>query len=162
MQSEPSSRLVPILRRVLPGIAAAYILVYLAVALLRLRYPFQLEWIESGSLDQVRRILSGRKLYARPSLGFVSFIYTPVYFYVSAAAARVLGDGFLPLRLVSLAASLGCMGLPSRWCAVRRAMASQGCSPPVCSQPRSGCAAPGSTSAGSTRSSFSSCCRPSR
>src|SRR5204863_5796856 len=33
--------------------------------------------------------------------------YGPIYFYIAAAFAKVLGDSYLPLRLVSLLASLG-------------------------------------------------------
>ena len=63
-------------------------------------------------------ILSGRPLYVEPSLEFTPFIYTPLYFYVAAAVSKVLGVGFLPLRLVSFVASLGCLWLIGRF--VRR------------------------------------------
>lgn len=88
--------------------AISYFIVFIIVALCRIRYPFELEWLEGGALDQVRRILSGQKLYVAPSLEFVPFIYTPLYFYLSAAVSKVSGIGFTPLRLVSLAASLSC------------------------------------------------------
>jgi hypothetical protein len=83
--------------------------VYIAVA--RIGYPFSLEWLEGGSFAQVQRILSGQLLYARPSLEYAAMIYPPFYYYVAAAAARLLGFSFLPLRLVSIASSLGCMVL---------------------------------------------------
>ena len=38
-------------------------------------------------------------------------VYTPAYYYVSALVARVVGPGFLPLRLVSLASSLTSIGV---------------------------------------------------
>src|SRR5438132_2218404 len=82
-----------------------------AVAIKRLSYPFDLEWMEGGGVAHVQRVLDGRGLYPRPSLDFVPFIYTPLYWYVSAAAAWVLGTGYAPLRLVSLASSLGCFAL---------------------------------------------------
>jgi len=84
---------------------------YLAVALLRLRYPFELEWMEGGAVDHVARILDGRQLYLAPSIDFVPFVYPPLYFYLSAALAKAIGLGFLPLRLVSLASSLACLAL---------------------------------------------------
>jgi 4-amino-4-deoxy-L-arabinose transferase-like glycosyltransferase len=34
-------------------------------------------------------------------------IYGPVYFYLSVAAAALIGDSYAPMRLVSLLASLG-------------------------------------------------------
>jgi len=93
----------------LPIIGASfYLLMYLVIALTRLSYPFELEWMEGGSVVQVQRILDGQSLYVAPSLSFVPFIYTPLYFYVSSLFAHVTGNGFLPLRLVSLLSSLGC------------------------------------------------------
>jgi 4-amino-4-deoxy-L-arabinose transferase-like glycosyltransferase len=98
-----------LLRLALLAAAASFLASYLMVALLRLRYPFELEWMEGGAVDHVKWILSGRPLYGPPSLDFVPYIYTPLYFYLSALVAEVTGLGFFPLRLVSFAASLGCL-----------------------------------------------------
>jgi hypothetical protein len=87
-------------------LAAAHLATVLAVASARLLHPFELEWLEGGSLDHVRRVLDGRSLYGPPSLEFTPFMYTPLYYYASAAAARVLGLGLPALRVVSLLASL--------------------------------------------------------
>ena len=74
-------------------------------------YPYELEWVEGGLADEVLAILRGQAPYARPSLHLVAFIYPPLYFYASAAVAALVGPGFLPLRLVSLAATLACFAL---------------------------------------------------
>ena len=84
----------------LAGLVA--IVAYLFVALSRLDYPFALEWLEGNSLVEVHRILAGQPLYPAPTAGYVPDGYPPLYFAVSAAAARVLG------RLVPAAAA----GLP--------------------------------------------------
>ncbi len=86
--------------------AAAAIAGFLIVSLSRIQYPFALEWMEGGSVDHVRRILSGQSIYVESTLDFVPFIYTPLYFYASAFIALLLGDGFLPLRLLSLLSTL--------------------------------------------------------
>jgi len=88
--------------------AVLYLIMYLAIALARIKYPFELEWMEGGMIDHVRRILSGEQLYVSPSLDFIPYIYTPLYYYFSAMAAKITGIGFFPLRLVSFIASLGC------------------------------------------------------
>lgn len=88
--------------------ALVYVVVYLVVALLRLTYPFELEWLEGAAWQQVMRLNLGQPVYVQPSLSFVPLIYPPLYFTVSAAFTAILGAGFLPLRLVSLLASLGC------------------------------------------------------
>lgn len=83
-----------------------YIGAYLWIALHRLTFPFDVEWMEGACVDHVVRILAGHGLYTRPTLEFIPFFYPPFYFYLSAALARVIGVGFLPLRLVSLLSSL--------------------------------------------------------
>jgi hypothetical protein len=87
---------------------------YLFVALSRLGYPFPVEWLESNSLVEVHRILSGRPLYPAPSVEYVPDGYPPLYFALSAAVARVLGVSYQTLRLVSLVSSLCCFALLAR------------------------------------------------
>src|SRR5690349_19541172 len=43
--------------------AASFLVTFVTVALLRLRYPFELEWIEGGLLDAMRRVRAGQGLY---------------------------------------------------------------------------------------------------
>jgi Dolichyl-phosphate-mannose-protein mannosyltransferase len=87
---------------------------YVAVALTRLTYPLVLEVLESNSLIEVHRILAGQPLYVAPSASYVPDGYPPLYFAVSAAAASVLGQSYLPLRLVSLVSSLVCFAVLGR------------------------------------------------
>ena len=91
--------------------AIAYFAVFLYITISRINYPFALEWMEGTSYVQVYRILSGRLLYVEPSLDYVPLIYPPLYYYLSALIAKLIGLSFLPLRLVSLLSTLGCMGL---------------------------------------------------
>ena len=58
--------------------------------------------------------LAGQPLYPAPTAGYVPDGYPPLYFAVAAAAARVLGQSYLPLRLVSLVAALACFALIAR------------------------------------------------
>ena len=108
MRSRTSSAAV--LTGTIAAVAAAYPLLYIVVALLRMAYPFELEWLEGGSLVQVQRILAGESLYARPSLSYVAFPYPPLFYYVAAAVAAAAGPGFHALRLVSFLASLLALG----------------------------------------------------
>ena len=94
------------------GLAA--IAAYLVIALFRLTYPFPLEYLESNSLVEVQRILTGHALYAPPAVGYVPDGYPPLYFATSAAAASALGLSYLPLRLVSLLSSLACFAVLAR------------------------------------------------
>jgi hypothetical protein len=100
-----------LLDRAVIVVAAFYVLLYAAVALLRMGYPFEIEWMEGGVLTEVQRVLQGRPLYVAPTLGYIPFDYTPLYLWVAALPARVMGPGFTALRLTSFAASLGCFAL---------------------------------------------------
>jgi hypothetical protein len=94
-------------------VSASAILVglYVLTAVQRMRYPFELEWMEGGSLEHVKRVLDGKPIYAAPSLEFSAFLYCPLYYYVSAPLCAVMGLGLFPLRLVSFLASLGTLAL---------------------------------------------------
>ncbi len=80
----------------------------------RMGYPYALEWLEGSSLAEVDRLLTGRPLYASPTVDYVPAPYPPLYFAASAAVAGVLGVSYLPLRLVSLVATLGCFVVLAR------------------------------------------------
>jgi 4-amino-4-deoxy-L-arabinose transferase-like glycosyltransferase len=108
MKTDTSDQAAKFFRYLLLSVAIYFIAVYLILAFLRIRYPFELEWMEGAYVDHVVRILSGEKLYVSPSLEFIPFIYTPLYFYVSAAVSSIIGVGLLPLRLISLISSFGC------------------------------------------------------
>ena len=101
-------------RRAAALLGLAVIAVYLGIALSRLTYPFTIEWLESNSLVEVHRILTGQQLYPAPAVGYVPDGYPPLYFEVSAAVAAVLGPSYLSLRLVSLVSSLACFVLLGR------------------------------------------------
>jgi len=94
--------------------AAWYIAAFVVAALFRLSYPFPLEVTESPALRGVERVLRGEPLYVAPTLQHVPYIYGPVYFYVSALVALLTGPSYLPMRLVSLVASIGSLTLLGR------------------------------------------------
>jgi hypothetical protein len=98
--------------------SAAAILAYLWVAVHRVGYPYELDWMEGGSVELAARVATGHSLYAAPSLGFVGWTYTPLYYILSAGVSALTGIGFVPLRLVSLLASMATMGLLG-WVVVR-------------------------------------------
>jgi hypothetical protein len=96
---------------VLEGLALAlgawYLVTYFVLAFVRLRYPFELEWMEGAVVDQVRHVAEGHRLYVAPSIHFIPFQYPPLFFYLGALVTKVTGGGFLPLRLISILASIG-------------------------------------------------------
>ncbi len=89
-------------------IAAVPVAIYLWVAGHRIGYPYELDWLEGGTVELVGRVMHGQSLYAAPNLRYAGFTYTPLFSYLSAAVAEITGLGFLPLRIVS-----GCFSLVS-------------------------------------------------
>jgi hypothetical protein len=81
----------------------------------RLFHPYELEWMEGAMVDHAARVGAGLDLYVPPAPEHVQFLYTPLFFYLGAALAVLCGDGFLPLRLVSLLATLACAFLVHDW-----------------------------------------------
>src|SRR2546422_5385105 len=102
------------LRYALAAAAGVYLAAYLFVALSRIAYPFELEWIEGALVDHVRHLVAGNSFYVRPSLEFTPFFYPPLYFQLGAALSHLTGVGFMPLRLISFVSSLGCFALVLR------------------------------------------------
>ncbi|HEV2309133.1 MAG TPA: hypothetical protein VGU73_01305, partial [Acidimicrobiia bacterium] len=90
--------------------AVGFVACYLAVALARFNYPYPLEWLEGGVLQHVQRVLHGQSLYGAPSIRFTPFLYTPLYYYLSAGAAWLFGLHLSTLRMVSIGASLVAFG----------------------------------------------------
>ncbi len=77
----------------------------------RIGYPYELQWLEGGSVELARRVSAGQPLYAAPTLDFTAWPYPPLYHWVSAALGQLTGQGFLPLRLVSLVSWVGALML---------------------------------------------------
>ena len=110
-QSESSVGPTRILRTLLLAAGSWYLLAFLAVALLRMGHPFELEWMEGSALAHMQRILAGQPLYHEPQLAHLPNMYTPLYYYLSSLVALVTGPTFVPLRLVSLLSTLGILAL---------------------------------------------------
>jgi hypothetical protein len=78
------------------------IVAFLYVALTRVSYPFELEWLESGIAEHVDRLVNGQSIYNAPSTDFVQLPYAPLYFALGAVASLVGGVHFWTLRVISL------------------------------------------------------------
>lgn len=91
---------------VLTGCTVVAVALFLLVALSRLSYPFAIEWLEGNTFLHVMRVLQGQPLYVAPNYDFITLIYTPLYYYISAPIAAVTGNIMMAMRLVSLLATL--------------------------------------------------------
>ena len=89
--------------------AGYYIVLFLYISFSRIAFPIAIDWVEGAVLVQVQHLLAGQNMYAEPDAAYTTLIYPPVYFYLSAALAKLFGIGLMPLRLTSLLATCGCM-----------------------------------------------------
>lgn len=79
-----------------------YSIVTLVVMLLRIQYPYQLEWMEGGEIEHIKRLLEGKKIYVEPSLDFIPYIYTPFFYYIGVFISIFFDPGLYSMRLVSV------------------------------------------------------------
>lgn len=100
-----------VLRHALLSVALFFFIELSLLVFFRIQYPYDLEWLEGAFVCHVRRVLSGQPIYIKPSLEFTPYIYPPFYFYVSALVSKFTGVGYFPLRLVTVAASIGCFAI---------------------------------------------------
>ncbi len=127
-----SARGVRAMRWLVVGLAGLLVVFFLAAAWKRLSYPFGFDWIEEGMLESVQQVRAGLPLYVPPDIHFTPYLYTPLFFWLSALASRLGGHGYEPLRAVSIASTLGCFAAVYAlvWGEVRRhwaAFAAVGC-----------------------------------
>jgi hypothetical protein len=87
--------------------SVVFIVTYLSIAYSTLNYPFQLEWMEGGVIETIARVRNGQPIYQEPSLEYVSYLYTPLYFWVSSLFSYVFGVDFFAARLVSFLSIIG-------------------------------------------------------
>lgn len=93
-------------RGLLAALAAVLMAITAYAVAIRIAYPFELEWMEGAMAVHVGRLLRGQPLYVEPTLAFVPFAYPPLYYYVCAPIALLTGEGFAPLRMISVAATM--------------------------------------------------------
>jgi len=96
--------------RSLPWLAVIAALVfsamYFLVAIPRIFYPYDLDFLEDSMLMQSLRIAGGQPVYAPPNADFVPHVYMPLYIWLGGWLFKITGPGFVPLRLMSLAATI--------------------------------------------------------
>ncbi len=87
-------------------IGAAFVVLVLALSIMRLLYPYEVEWMEGAMMDHVVRILEAKPIYTTPSIDFVAWLYPPLYYYAVALAMKIFGISFFAGRLVSIIATV--------------------------------------------------------
>jgi hypothetical protein len=79
---------------------------YLVLAIARVLYPYDLDFLEEAVLMQAWRVAQSQPVYVAPGADYTSLNYPPLYTWLGGLLLKLTGPGFLPLRLLSLAATL--------------------------------------------------------
>lgn len=88
---------------VLTSVAMVVLVVWVVVA--RTLHPVEVEWMTGAMRDAIARARDGQPLYAAPSTSFISFLYPPLYFWITGALARLMGV-IMAAKVVSLVATI--------------------------------------------------------
>src|SRR5882724_1886558 len=102
------SRRTPIVHYLLSILALANIAVLCVVVANHLRFPLNLEAMETTVLEHVARAMSGQPIYVEPTAQFAPLAYNPLYYYLCAFFAQFLGLSLTTLREVTLLGTAGC------------------------------------------------------
>lgn len=101
----------PVADALLVMTAGVFSAAFLVVAVARVLYPFDLDFIEDGMLLQALRFASREPVFVPPNAEFVPHVYMPLYTWLGGLLLQVSGVGFAPLRLLSLVAALSSAAL---------------------------------------------------
>ena len=93
------------------AVLAAFVATYLVVAFARIRYSFDIDFLEDAELIKAWRLAQGLPVFLPPNADFVPSVYTPLYGLLSAGLLKLSGVGYLSLRALSFAATLTTAGL---------------------------------------------------
>lgn len=88
------------------GVAAIFVAMYLATAIPRVLYPYDLDFIEDGLLMTSLRLVNQQPVFLPPNAEFVPHVYMPLPMVLGSLLFKLTGPSFWPLRLISLAATL--------------------------------------------------------
>ncbi len=101
-----SHRVLALLAAFSAGVFLALMAFYVPMFAARFSYPLDLEWMESGVLLHVERMLDGQPIYVAPSADFIPFAYPPLFYHAAALVSLFTGVSFQAARAVSILAAL--------------------------------------------------------
>ena len=86
-------------------LVAVAVTIFLAVAIPKIFFPYEAQWLEGAMLTEISWILSGNPLYCTPNISHVPSLYQPFYFYLTSAISTITGLSFPTARITSILAS---------------------------------------------------------
>ena len=111
MTDSPTNAITRALSIAALGVSLLFLFSFLYIALSRISYPFELEWLEGLSLQHVKRVLGSGDLYVKPTIDFIPNLYPPLHAYLGALVCSVFGADFVSLRAISFISALGVLAV---------------------------------------------------
>lgn len=111
--SPPWTRYLLYLSELLIGIfGLRQIWVVASAMAVRVPVPFDIEWMEGGTLISAMRVMQGQPIHAAPDFTYIPFIYPPLYAWVVGSLGHVFAFGYPLARSVSVVSFVGaCLAL---------------------------------------------------
>lgn len=101
------SRVTAALPALLSLLAAGSALVLLALVVNHVRFPFQIDVMESVVMQHARRVMHGQSIYPLPTPEYVPLAYNALLYVVAAPFLLLFGDTLTTLRLVAVVGLMG-------------------------------------------------------
>ena len=92
-------------------IAVGFAVAYGVVAVSRIVYPYDLDFVEDGLLMQALRVANRQPAFVAPNADFVPHVYMLLYAWLGGQLLKITGPSLIPLRLISFTATLSIAGL---------------------------------------------------
>lgn len=87
-------------------VAALFSATYLVIAVARVTYPYDLDFLEDAILMQALRTAQGLPVHVPPGADYVPLNYMPLYTWLGGLLLKLSGPSLLPLRLLSFTSTL--------------------------------------------------------
>ncbi len=111
-----SVRTVTVARKIVSSLALFWSVVWIVLALIRLPYPFELEWVGGAMRDHCLRIAQGLPLYTPPGPDWIPYEYPPLYMWLAARLSLSTGCTlYVAMRAISILSTIGCALLIGVW-----------------------------------------------
>ncbi len=87
-------------------VALLFVAAYLLTALPRIFYPYDLDFIEDGTLMESIRFANGQPVFVPLNADFMPHVYMPLYSWLGGLLFKIVTPGYAPLRLLSFGATI--------------------------------------------------------
>ena len=86
---------------------AAVTIIFLLVAIPKIIFPYEASYMEGSMLEAISRVLIGMPVYVKPNIHYLTWLYQPLYYFITAAITSITGLTFVTARIPSILSTIG-------------------------------------------------------